>query len=351
MARFLATVLALALAGCASVDAGPALTPLPYHVGGRALCDGAACTRQWPGSYFEAAFEGESVVFRLGPGDVALRVLIDGRMHQTLDKPAPGLVTIAGLPRGRHDIRVEIISENQYEASTFEGYFTPAGGRAAALEHRTRQIEFVGDSNTVGYANISSRRECTDAEVWETTDTSQAFGPLIAARMNADYRLHAISGRGVVRNYNGGAGDTLPEAYDYTLLNHSARADDAGWTPETLVIALGTNDFSTPLRDDERWADRLALRNDFETSYAAFLTSLHAKYPAALIVVWSMGEPGGEVDTHARRSVERARSGGIERLVYVPIHGLATDACHWHASLADHRAIADQLSAAIEAAS
>lgn len=345
-----AAALAVALSGCASIGAQPALAPLPYHVGGRAVCEGGACARQWPGGYFETAFEGESIAFRIGPGDVVLRVLIDGQTHQTLNKPAPGLITIDGLPRGRHDIRIQVISENQYEASTFQGFFAPAGVRAIALPERTRRIEFIGDSHTVGYANTSTTRECPDAVIWDTTDTSQAFGPLIAAQINADYRVHAISGRGVVRNYNGRGGDTLPAAYDYALLNHLSRADDAGWTPDTIVIALGTNDFSTPLRDGEPWHTRQALHDDFERSYAAFLASLRAKYPGALIVVWSYDQPGGEIETQARRGFEHARANGVERLVYVPIHGLAMDACHWHPGLADHRAIADQIGAAIEAA-
>lgn len=347
--HWFAWAFAVALTGCATLaDSQQALAPLPYAVGGRAHCVGAApqaCTRQWPGSYFETAFEGERVAFQLGRGDAVVRVLIDGQLQQTLNKPTPGRITIEGLTPARHEIRVEVISENQYEASTFEGFFAPS---AAPARQRSRRIEFIGDSHTIGYGNTSTRRECPDAEIWDTTDTSQAFGPLIAARIGADYRVHAISGRGVVRNYNGRGGDTLPRAYDYTLFDHSVRADDSGWAPDALVIALGTNDFSTPLREGEPWADRQALRDDYVRSYAAFLTSLHARFPAAQILVWSFDTPGGEIETQARRAYEQAREHGVERLAYLPIHGLAMDACHWHPGLADHRALADQIAAALD---
>jgi hypothetical protein len=36
-----------------------------------------------------------------------------------------------------------------------------------------------------------------------TTDNSQAFGPKVAKHYAADYQVNAISGRGIVRNFNG----------------------------------------------------------------------------------------------------------------------------------------------------
>src|SRR6185312_14756892 len=108
------------------------------------------------------------------------------------------------------------------------------------------QIEFIGDSHTVGYGNTSRTRECTQDDVWKTTDNSQSFGPLIAGHYAADYQINAISGRGIVRNYNGTPGDTLPVAYPYVLFDKKEEYSDPHWKPQIIVISLGTNDFSTP---------------------------------------------------------------------------------------------------------
>ena len=95
-----------ALAGCAlaagaaafgqAVEpaAAPAggLTPLPAAVSGRVETrPGGVLVRQWPGTYFETAFTGAQAYFRVGGGDVSLRIAVDGQPPMALVKLAPGL--------------------------------------------------------------------------------------------------------------------------------------------------------------------------------------------------------------------------------------------------------------------
>ncbi|WP_343527684.1 GDSL-type esterase/lipase family protein [Sphingomonas sp.] len=174
-------------------------------------------------------------------------------------------------------MRLEVASESRAEPTTFGGFFADAGTRTASVTPRTRTIEFIGDSHTVGYGNTATKTDCTQDEVWTTTDTSRAFGPTLAHRYGADYQVNAISGRGVVRNYNGFAADTLPQAYPFTLFDKRMRADEPGWRPQVIVIALGTNDFTTPLHSGETWATRDALHADFETTYVHFVQGLRAQ--------------------------------------------------------------------------
>ncbi len=346
--------------GCAiapSQDAqtAPALEALSYHVGGRADCsaadDGAMhCTRQWPGTYFETAFEGPAISFQVGPGDVSFRISVDGQVRDYLRKPMPGAYPIEGLSRGAHRVRLDVVSESQAGPTEFDGFFAPRGERALSLAPRARQIEFIGDSGTVGYGITSPTRDCTEAQVWDATDTSQGFGALIADRFNADYQVNAISGRGVVRNYGGFQGDTLPAAYPYVLFDQAKRYEDPHWRPAVVVIELGANDFSTPLHDGEAWADRNALHQDFEDSYVAFLDALRRQYPDALIVVVSADAEGGEIETEIARVVDRMKQAGETHLAYVPFRGLVRTACNWHPSLSDNRLIAGRIAEAIEAA-
>lgn len=321
------------------------LKPLPAQATGRvvAQADGALL-RQWPGTYVETAFKGDEVYFRVGAGDVSLRVSADGGAPVALVKPAPGLYRVSGFVRGgEHRVRVAVASESQGGPTVFGGFFAAPGTQAAALTRRSRQVEFIGDSHTVGYGNTSAVRECSQADVWATTDTSQGVAALVAANYGADYRANAISGRGIVRNYDGFAADTLPEAYPFALFDKSRPADDGGWQPRVIAISLGTNDFSTPLRAGEPWATREQLREAYEARFVRFVNELHQRHPGAYIVLWIAANEGSEVHTEVGRVAEQVRRAGNPRIGFVPVPGLSMAGCDWHPSVADDRKVADAL--------
>lgn len=350
---FLAALLAAAVPAMANITVEPVPETatderLPLHVGGRISPDPAAPStlwRQWPGSYFETRFRGQGMSFRLGAGDAILHIIIDGKPVTTLTKAAPGSYAVRGLDPGRHRLRIEVASESQAGPTAFAGFFAPENARARAPKTRKRQIEFIGDSHTVGYGNTSATRTCTSEEVWATTDTSQAFGPLLGRRYKADYRIHAISGRGIVRNYDGGgsADDTMPQMYPYLLFDKQAAALQADWAPQVIVIALGTNDFSTALHDGEPWPDRDALHAAFEARYVRFVQDLRAHNPRAHFILWATDAHDGEIASEVGKVAERLRALGESGLTFLPVTGLDFSACHAHPSLADDSRIAGLL--------
>ena len=323
--------------------------PAPLAVGGRTVAVDGGLAWQWPGVYFETAVEGAEVSFALGDGAGTVHIEVDGTQVTTLRGPAPGRYRITGMGDGRHRVRLDTASEHQAGAGVFGGFLLPAGTRAAALPQRHRRIEFIGDSHTVGYANTSSERDCDSARVAATTDTRAAYGPQLARHYGADYRVSAISGRGVVRNYNGGDGDTLPRAWPYLLLSHQHPDTGTAWQPQLVVIALGTNDFSTPLREGEPWANRQALRADYVHGYAGFVRGLRERWPQARIVVWATDMAEGEIQAHARQVVDTLHDEGDHAVSFLAVSGLDLQACHWHPSAADHSAIAAALTAHVDA--
>lgn len=329
------------------LDAEPAgLQPLAAHVQGRVVPQpGGALLRQWPGSYFETAFTGDAVYFRVGAGDVSLRLGIDGAGAIPLVKPAAGLYRLSGLQGGgEHRLRITVASESQAGPTVFGGFLIGADARPGTLPRRARQIEFIGDSHTVGYGNTSGRRECTQEEVWASTDTSVGVAAQVAAHYGADYEAQAISGRGIVRNYDGFAADTLPQAYPFALFDKSRAADDAAaWRPRVIAISLGTNDFSTPLRPGERWATREQLREDYEASFVRFVGQLRDRHPGAYLVLWIAAAEGSEVQAEVARVAERLGRGGSARVGFVPVTGLEMSGCHHHPSTADDRRVAEAL--------
>jgi lysophospholipase L1-like esterase len=312
---------------------------IPAYVAGRMTEAGAY---QWPGVYFEARFKGRSVYFRTGPGKVIFRALVDGKSVGTLVKPSPGLYLIDGLTRGAHTVRIASLTESQEGPNEFGG-FALKSGKPLATVPRELKIEFIGDSHTVGYGNTSSSRDCTGEEVWATTDNTQAFGARVAAHYDADYQVNAISGRGIVRNYDGGGGDPLPVAYPFALFTHDQPYAGAGWHPQIIVIALGTNDFSTPLKSGEKWATRAELRADYEATYVKFVEDLRARSPLTYVIVWAAGKAEDEIVQEAGKVVAQLRAKGEERVTFISIEGLEMTACHWHPSVADDAAIAEEL--------
>jgi lysophospholipase L1-like esterase len=290
------------------------------------------------------------VSFKSGAGDVILRVLIDGEPVATLVKPAPGVYEIGNLPQREHTVRIESLSESQDAPNVFGGFKFAKGTRPLPPPAaRSRQVEFIGDSHTVGYGNTSATRTCTEPEVWATTDSSVTFGAKIARHYDADYQINAISGRGIVRNYDGSPGDPLPIAYPFTLLDNAARFKSASWHPQVIVIALGTNDFSTPLNAGEKWATRDALHADYEATYSKFLAELRARNPGAFVFIWATDLAEREIQIEARKVVEQRKSGGDTRIDFVPIDGLTMSGCDWHPSVADDDVIAAKLIPLIDA--
>jgi lysophospholipase L1-like esterase len=266
----------------------------------------------------------------------------------TLVRPAAGFYQVSGLPGGRHKLRIEVANESQ-EPTVFSGFFRGPAGTPLGSGPLARQIEFIGDSYTVGYGNTSPKRECTEQEVWATTDTSQSFGPSLAGRYRADYQVNAISGRGIVRNYGGFESDTLPAAYPFALLDRGATYDDPAWRPQLIVISLGTNDFSTPLKLDEKWRSRAELRADYEKTYVRFVRQLRARNPRASFILWATDTAEGEVADETRRVVEMLRASGETRVTFLLVPGLSFSGCDYHPSVADDRVIADRLADVIEA--
>jgi len=336
------------LAGAALLLGAAQSAPLlPVHSGGRmALAPDGGLRFGWPGVYVEARFRGSAVRVRFDAPTDHIRLSIDGTEHRVFR--AAGLVdfTISGLSPDLHVVRLEKLTETQSGSSRFISFEVP-GGTALAPRPRKRQIEFIGDSFTVGYGNTAPGPDCTPQQVHDLTDTSQAFGPLVARAIGADYRIHAYSGFGMVRNYSGNAPDqSLPALYPRVIPGEpDVEIPDRGWQPDTIVINLGTNDFSTPLKPGEAWRDAAALRTAWRDRYVGFVTGLTARNPQARFVL--MGSDSFFADVEAVAARLRPNLG--KRVRTVRFTSLALTGCHGHPSLADHLRLAALAGGAITA--
>ena len=337
----------LALLGTTACSA-QAPVPLPAYVGGRTIANSdGSLSFGWPAVYFESRFHGTAVSVSVETKDDRLQVLVDGAEKALLIQPGATSLTIAGLTPGDHVVRLEKVTESQEGGSRFIGFFSAEGSTPLPPVAHARMIEFIGDSYTVGYGNTSRTRTCTTQEVHDTTDSQQGIGPNVARAENADYRIHAFSGFGVARNYNGAApGDSMLLRYPRLKPDDPAHLEtDTGmWKPQIIVINLGTNDFSTPVHAGEAWKDKDALRAEYRAKYIAFAQGLMAKQPQAHLILMGSDLFYDQVQQIAATLNRQARN----PVVTLHFGGLDMDGCHFHLSVKDDKTEAGFVQALID---
>ncbi|GAA0961149.1 SGNH/GDSL hydrolase family protein [Virgisporangium aurantiacum] len=329
--------------------ASAAHPPAPVHTAGRVKPSNGGLLYSWPGVYFEGRFRGTSVGVTLDDPAADYDVEVDGAVVATLVTPAAGTHRVSGLARGTHRIRVVKRSESPWATSSFGGFVAgPGGAILAAPPARRRQIEFIGDSYTAGYGNMSATRTCTSDELHRTTNADRAFGALTARRFGADYQTNAFSGRGMVRNYNGSdPGTDYRTYYERALLAVPGDVwPTRGWRPQLVVVGLGINDFSTPVNPGEPWTAE-TLATAYREAYQGFIDTLRARYgPRAVIVVSATYVYNTTALADAAQQVvaeRNARGDDRVRYWYYGNEGLDYGGCDWHPSRADHEVIANRL--------
>ncbi|GHE35190.1 SGNH/GDSL hydrolase family protein [Streptomyces capitiformicae] len=324
-----------------------------FHTVGRVgrAADGTV-QYSWPGVCFEGRFRGTGVGIVLDDADNDYDVQIDGTTAATLVTPGRTVSWLDGLPDTEHRVRVVKRTESPWTAGRFGGFVAAPGGVILARPRaRSRQIEFIGDSFTAGYGNVSGTRDCSsNGGVNRNSNADLTFGALTARKLDADFQINAFSGLGMVRNYNGtNTGVDFRTYYDRALLHVDGDVwqKPDSWQPRVVVIGLGINDFSTPLNPGERWTTEGALVAAYKSAYHGFLDKLRTRYgPRTFLVVAATRLWNTTAFAEAtRRIVEERNLRGDDRVRhwYYDAPGLDFLGCDWHPSVNDHRIVSGLL--------
>ncbi len=304
---------------------------------------------QWPGLYFIARFRGDKVAAAFDDDTSQYALSIDGGPRILINKPGDRPVWFTTSGKGKHTVRLEKISESMGHSGAFGGFFVLKPAKPLpAPPSSARQVELIGDSYAAGYGTTSTKHECTADEIHDTTDTQQAFGALLGKHYDADYQINAVSGIGMVRNYDDSPGDVMPALYPYTLFDKSITWSDPSWNPQVVVIALGDNDFATPVKAGGKWADETALTSDFVTTYVRFVEDARKTHPRAIFILMDYGEPQ-LIPALAQIAAQLKTDGDNRILTWSAGTGFEQTGCDWHLSLNDHKRIASGLEAFIDA--
>ncbi|WP_307630089.1 RICIN domain-containing protein [Streptomyces turgidiscabies] len=319
------------------------------HTAGRVKDAGNTVQYSWPGVYFEGRVSGTGVGIVLNDSAADYDVQVDGSTVATLVPPGNTTYWVNGLRNRDHTVRLVKRNDTPGSTSTFGGFVAAPGGAVLSKPAaRSRQIEFIGDSLTVGYGNLSTSRTCTGDQARRNTNADVSYGALTARQFNADYQINGYSGLGMVRNYNGGSPDvTYRTYYDRALQNVSGDVwqNPGTWRPQVVVVNLGTNDFSTAVNPGEPWTpDSLAAA--YRTAYTDFLQKLRTRYGADTTIV---AVAAGSYAGHVQQVVKARNDAGDSRVRQWSLDDSGLDflGCDWHYSAHDDRLIADRLTSFI----
>ncbi|WP_220504060.1 SGNH/GDSL hydrolase family protein [Microbispora sp. H13382] len=353
-------VTATLLPGAADAATAPGATAVPKpapavpakaHTAGRVEVAGGSMRYSWPGVYFEGRFRGNGVGIAIDDAVNDYDVQVDGATVATLVTPGRTTYWVRNLSHGVHSVRLVKRTESPWSAGRFDGFVAAPGGAILPRPaDRRRQIEFIGDSYTAGYGNMSATRDCpAPGQIDRNTNADVSFGALTAHGLGADYQINAFSGRGMVRNYNGiEPGTDYRTYYDRALIGVSGDVwkNPGTWHPQLIVIGLGINDFSTAINPGEPWTPE-SLVAAYTTAYHGFIDKLRARYGKRAIIVVSatyMSNTTAFADA-ARQIVQDRNDQGDDRVRfwYYDNTDLDYGGCDWHPSAHDHEIISRRL--------
>ena len=315
------------------------------HLAGRFDTNGPGGPRfAWSGSSVSTHFTGTSISARLhDDGTNVFQVIVDGTPTSTLGTgPSRELYPLAmGLSPGEHRVELYKRTEARVGEVQFVSFVPTQGERLVpSSPNVTRRIELIGDSITAGYGNEGLSPTCAFSPA--TENEYATYGAVASRELDAEHVTLAWSGR---------TSEGMAQVYDRILpARADSRWDFHAWTPDVVIVNLGTNDF---MRGDPG--------NAFVAAYSALLGRVRSHYPNALLVS-ALGPmladtypPGAMNLTHARRYltriVEEAHTHGDARVVFLefPTQDPTTSGCGFHPTVATHRLMATQLIAMLRA--
>jgi lysophospholipase L1-like esterase len=160
----------------------------------------------------------------------------------------------------------------------------------------------------------------------------------------------------MVRNYSGAGGLTGPQFYDLTSPDSSGAVwDPARYSPDVIVVNLGTNDFSTGLTT----AELDTMRSNYRQTYAEFLTHLRDIHPLATLIaavgpMMTDSYPAGyqawtSIRSDVQETVNARTAEGDSNVFYWEFSPQTSPYGEdWHPTIATHQKMADVLTPFIQ---
>ncbi len=261
-------------------------------------------------NYYLGILDGgaDTVVFSVSPSDTLYTLFDD-------------------LADVEHSIQLFKRTECSVGISAFKGFMIPEGTSLSEYQKPTRKIEFIGDSQTCGYGNLVSINSADNPTTGFNSvneDNYWAWGAITARDLDAQYMCVAYSGRGMYRNNTGATIGTLPLIYDKIFPDDGSSPtwNTNDYTPDVIVINLGTNDFAP-----EAWSSPSMVDSaQFVNTYMTFVYQLRSYYSDAEIICvtgvmmsdyWPVGfQSWTRIQNYTEKVVEELNNAGDSKVHY-----------------------------------
>ena len=370
MTRLLLLLAALTAAGCSANPAPPSAaaadtlrsypaTDARIRVMGRhRLDDGGAVDFAASGVTFFLKFRGPALDAEMieQSGDATAHnwftVVVDGGEPSRF-RTGPGrswYALASGLGAGEHTLALSKATEGQ------NGHDRLVAVRTTQLllpdPLPDRKIELIGNSITSGFGLDARDVACGKGTWYDEHHAWLAYGPRLARRLDAQWMLSSVSGIGMHRNWNS-PGPVMPRVYDGVYMEYADTTtswDFRQYTPDLVVVALGTNDFSA----GDGATPRPELDGDaFVADYTAFLARVRRNYPRARMLL--LNSPVFDASMKARlagylqRVIDDRLAAGDSAIAAFTFKGQYGAGCSGHPDLAEHLRMTDELEPVVKA--
>lgn len=306
---------------------------------------GPRCT--WSASSVSVALSGGSLAVKLNDsGKNFWQVVVDGAPTGVLQlkKGEHVYPVVTDLPEGRHIVELVRRTEFFGGVTQISGFVIDDVATLLPVPARPHRIVVIGDSISCGYGNEAPRKE--DRFSSATENAWLAYGAVAAREVGADYVCIAWSGKTLWPN------NSILDYYDRVLPDEkSAKWDFSTWTPDVVIVNLGTNDFGKGNPDETGWVG----------AYVEFIKRIRTNYPKASVycgigTMVSDWPPGGRMVRttlmgYLEEVVAQANAAGgppvrlIDFGVQKEENGIGAD---WHPSAKTHALMGAQLAAALK---
>lgn len=336
----------------------------------------------WSGSRYEMNVRASNLTVSLeadyGMQEQWIAVVVNGAPIARMPL-ARGLNTVP-IFRNRNPLEtknVRIIKEVQAMPDDAKNYIRlvdlTTDGELVPLAATSLRLEFIGDSVTSGEGAVGARSE--NDWVAQLFSSYANYAYMTAEKLGADYQVLSQSGWGVYCGYDNDVRKSLPQYYEQVcgVLKEGGRGyfgsdeayDFAKFTPDVVVISLGTNDnnasvsapFKEPVSGQEYCLHRNAEGTDLDEKSGAllrsacvgFLRKIRSCNPNAYLL-WTYGIFDNFLEGQLRAAIAdyREESGDL-RCGYCPLPAMTdeTVGARSHPGYLAHRDAAEVLAAKI----
>ncbi len=259
------------------------------------------------GSGFEVTFYGTQLYADLSAwygawyGFTQISVLVDGEtdtarrvivLDKATAKTAYPLVT--GLDEGVHTVKVLKRTEALSTSMSLHGLHTDGYFKPADKSDKLK-LEVYGDSISAGYGNLrpTSNPDFTDAK---SQSGLQTYATYAAWALGAEIHVQARSGIGMYTSGNIDDSMQVNTGYAYTTYDQAYAWNFENYTPDVVLINLGTNDY---------WNPTVFNGDKFVEEYVSFVKKLAEIYGKDTAFVLLSGLMEQEVDAFVRKVQEQ----------------------------------------------